>query len=84
MWADTLKSYRIGGFNTGVAIILDSSKGLPKRTKPMPPGAQPPVTEFKHQDPVTDPSDLDKFLMDLNEMKGKGRRPLIIHEPGTP
>ena len=84
MRADTLKSYRIRGYKRGVAIILTSTKNLPPRTKPMPPGAKPPVTEFKHQDPVTDPSDLDEFLMDLNEMKGKGRRPVTIHEPDTP
>ena len=70
MRADTLKSYRIRGYKRGVAIILTSTKNLPPRTKPMPPGAKPPVMDFPYQDPVTDPSDVDEFLDLVREMRG--------------
>ncbi len=73
MRADTLKSYRIRGYKRGVAIILTSTKNLPPRTKPMPPGAKPPVTELPYHDLESEPSDVDEFLELVREMRGHPR-----------
>ena len=56
-----------------MAIVYSSTKDLPARTEPMPPGAKPPFVRPLAHDPVTDPSDVDEFLAMLDEMKGKGR-----------
>jgi hypothetical protein len=53
-----------------VAIILTDSKNLPPRTKPMPPGAKPPVTELPFHDLESEASDVDRFNELVREMRG--------------